>query len=45
MQDDPLKTVARLLDEGDARGRKDDATAIAITIVGEAGMDERAKTP
>lgn len=45
MQDDPAETVARLLDAGDARGRRDDATAIAITIVGETAIDERASMP
>jgi serine/threonine protein phosphatase PrpC len=45
MQEDPVETVTRLLDAGDAGGRKDDATAIAITIVGDAPIDDRATAP
>ena len=34
MDDDPTTCVGRLLDIGDARGRADDATAVAIAITG-----------
>lgn len=45
MHEDPVKCVVQLLDAGDARGRKDDATALAITIVGETALADRAATP
>ncbi|MDF1791794.1 MAG: protein phosphatase 2C domain-containing protein [Thalassobaculaceae bacterium] len=45
MRDDPADAVACLLDAGDAQGRKDDATAVAITITGESAIDDRSTAP
>lgn len=45
MHADPGECVMRLLDAGDARGRKDDATAVAITITGETAVDDRVTAP
>jgi protein phosphatase len=45
LRDDPRDSVHRLLDAGDLRGRKDDATAVAIAIVGEAAADDRTTVP
>jgi len=41
----PAACVARLLDIGESRGRTDDATAIAITIMGESAGGDPAPGP
>lgn len=45
LQNDPETCVQALLDTGDRRGRKDDATAIAVTILGETAADDLTTAP